>query len=142
MAEADVVKIAEDLYHAGKFEELLEHCQVALESDESNLKLWKLSGIAHGSLGNALGARFSFLCALKLDPRDASTLANYAVACFESDDKKSASQGIEKMLPGLDYEGQKVVLEVMMEAVTTGLITVDDLPPIIVDLMNAIDPTH
>ena len=137
-SDNDPVKIGEELLRAERFEELAEFCQDALERDGGNVLLWKLAGVAHGNLGNHEGARFHFLCAIKLDPSDAGSLANYAMACIEAGDKVAAADGVRKLLPALDYDGQKHVVETMMHAVADQLITVDDLPPVVVDLMNSL----
>ena len=137
MSESEAVKIGENLLSAGKHKELIQLCKKYVDQYKNNPKLWKLLGVAHGVSGNAKGARLSFLSALELDPKDALSLANYVTSCFDVGDKSSALGAIELFFKELDLEGQKIILESLLEFIKSGQVTTKELPNVIQELLNS-----
>ena len=140
MKREDVLAKAISLLQSGHHKELVKHCQMNLKSDPINAELWKLLGIAFGSLGNPKKARSSFLKALEVGLKDELTLANYITACFHDQDLPSASEAIDLFYGGLDDTGKSVVLDSIKEAIKDGVIEKDNVPPSIKKLLT-VDPT-
>ena len=137
ITEEMAIEIGENLLHAGRYRELIDHCTKYVDHFEKSAKLWRLLGIGHGSSNDPAKARFSFLTALQIDPKDPLTVANYAMSCFELKDKDSANKILQGTFGGLSYEGQKMILVTAAEAVDAGLVALGELPPVIVDLLTS-----
>jgi tetratricopeptide (TPR) repeat protein len=140
ISEEMAIEIAENLLRAERYAELVDHCAKYVDHFEKSAVLWRLQGIGHGSSGEAEKARFSFLTALQIDPKDALTVANYAMSCYELGDKESANKIVQGTFGGLTFEGQTMILAMAAEAVEVGFVKLDELPPIIIDLLTLATP--
>ncbi len=138
VSEFDAIEIGENLLRAGKLSDVVTHCTRYLEIYNVP-EFWRLLGVAHGSLGDPTSARFSFLSALNLDSSDAVSLGNYVTACFDVGDKKSALEAIERFFEDISDDGKQIILDALLEAIKSGLVTNHDLPPLILKLLREVE---
>ena len=131
LSEYEARQTGEKLLRAHLHPDLIVHCVKHLELYPGNASLWRLLGVAYGSTGNESGARKSFLSALRLDPNDGLTLANYITSCFHAGDVDSAREGIEQFFDSLRLDEQRIVLESLLAAIRCGWVQMRDLPDVI-----------
>lgn len=131
LLENEARQTGEKLLQAHLHVDLIAHCTRHLELYPKNASLWRLLGVAYGSIENESGARKSFLSALRLDPNDGLTLANYITSCFHAGDVDSAREGIEQFFDSLQLDEQRIVLESLLEAIRCGWVQKEDLPSVI-----------
>lgn len=134
MPESEVkwVQIAEKMLAKKAFQEMIRHCRAGLATDKnkSNSKLWSLLGIGLAATGKTLKAKESFLQSINcspIDQIDSITFANFVTASFELGDSKSGLLAIEKFFDDLNYDGKRIILDSLLEAVRTKLISREDL---------------
>ncbi len=136
LPEDETLKVAENLFRAGCYSDLIEFCQQNSDLYPQNAALWRLMGCALGAMGRAKSARRAFKCAFEIEPTDALTLVNYITSCFDADDKVAGLQAIKSFFRELDGDGKKLVLDSLNEAIRSGLVLRKDLPISIIDLMK------
>lgn len=133
----DVIEKAVSFLKSGNHKELVKYCNTVLKSEPFNAEIWKLQGVAYGSLGNPKKARGAFLKALGIDSKDEMTLANYITACFHDQDLPSAAEGIDLFYDNLEPTGKSAVLDSVMEAIKDGVVEKSNLPSSIKKLLSA-----
>jgi hypothetical protein len=131
-SEVKWVEIAEKMLAAKAFEEMISHCRAGLETEKNKCdsRLWNLLGIGFAATGKTLKAKESFLQSINcsaIDQIDSITFANFVTASFDLGDAKSGLLAIEKFFDVLDYDGKRIVLDSLLEAVRTKLILREDL---------------
>jgi hypothetical protein len=134
MPESEVkwIQIAEKMLAKKAFEAMIRHCRAGLATDKnkSDSKLWSLLGIGLAATGKTLKAKESFLQSINcspIDQIDSITFANFVTASFELGDSKSGLSAIEKFFDVLNYDGKRIILDSLLEAVRTKLISREDL---------------
>jgi len=122
-----------------QFSEMAITCNESLNAtDDPNeqLEFFKLRGVAYGGLGMPEEARSSFLEALRIDPKDGFTLANYITSCLDCGDSQAAIDGVSKFYSGLDGMSKGIVIDSLIEALECKTIEISALPPEVIDTIS------
>jgi tetratricopeptide (TPR) repeat protein len=140
-SDAKAVEIAERILASENHSELIQHCERNLENDlsKNNPKLWHLLGIGHATQRNISKARECFLQAAinsAIDSFDSLAFGNYVTASFDLGDTKPALTAIERFFNHLDFDGKRIILDSLLEAVRTGLVRKNDLSEKLKGILN------
>ncbi len=129
--ESQIINAAEKMIIKNKYHQLVKHCAFYLEdeSHSKNPRILYLLGFGFANLRNIQRARETFLESIlaNLPQIDSMVFVNYITSCFDLSDKDSALKMIEQYFEDFDSDCKKMVLESLLEAVRTKLVSISDL---------------
>lgn len=122
------VRRAEALIKSGHYGQVLEITNKALQSEgRLEPKLWRLSAVASGSLGDHWAACQSLWRALCLR-FDETTLANYITSLFALGYYERAAWLLKFSYKDLGAPARHILINTIVEAIWIKAVTVEDLP--------------